>query len=139
MRPRQHELVIETAPFLRELAAEFGVTGTRPDYRWVIDALQVMQRLAAYAPVVIGTPPLSLYVADSDIDIACHAPDLDGFVAILAREFGQLPSFDARRIEARSVPSVACTFTFAGWVIEIFGQNVPLGCVQVAGRSDPSL
>jgi Domain of unknown function (DUF4269) len=53
-------------------------------------------------------------------------PDLDGFVAILAREFGQLPRFEIGRIVARAVPSVVCTFTFAGWEIEIFGQNVPV-------------
>ena len=61
-------------------------------------------------------------------------PDLDGFVAILAREFGQLPRFEIGRIVARAVPSVVCTFTFAGWVIEIFGHDLVKRPGQPAGK-----
>ena len=98
----------------------------RPDYSWVIETLQVLQHLAGYTPVVIGTPPLGIDVAGSDIDIACHAPDLDAFAAHLRTEFGGRPAFEIMRLVVRDVPSLACSFAFAGWQIEIFGQDVPV-------------
>ena len=98
----------------------------RPDYSWVIETLQVLERLAGWTPMVIGTPPLGIDVAESDIDIACHARDLDAFAAHLASEFGRLPAFEITRLEVRGVPSLTCGFTFAGWQVEIFGQDVPV-------------
>lgn len=98
----------------------------RPDYRWVIETLQVLEHLAGWNPVVIGTPPLGIDVADSDIDIACHARDLDAFAAHLAAAFGALPAFEIARLEVRAVPSLTCGFAFAGWPVEIFGQDVPV-------------
>lgn len=96
------------------------------DYRTIIEALRLLPRLAAFTPAVIGTPPLGIAVAGSDIDIVCYAPDLDRFAAELVRHFGGLPGFDLRRDEIRAVPSVVCSFDHAGWRVEIFGQAVPV-------------
>ena len=98
----------------------------RLDYSRVIETLQVLPCLAAYTPVVIGTPPLGLAIAGSDIDIACCAPDLERFGADLVRGFGSLPRFEMRRSLVRSVPSLVCSFDFMHWTIEIFGQPVPV-------------
>ena len=98
----------------------------RPDYSWVIQTLQVLEHLANYTPAVIGTPPLGIAIADSDIDIACHAEDLDVFAAHLTAVFGRLPAFEITRLDVRDVPSLICGFTFAGWQVEIFGQDVPV-------------
>jgi Domain of unknown function (DUF4269) len=98
----------------------------RPDYSAVVAALRIFQRLGSYSPELIGTPPLGIAVPGSDIDIACHAPDLDAFAVDLVREFGSILGFALDCLEIRGAVSIVCGFRHAGWHIEIFGQPVPV-------------
>src|SRR5690606_5251912 len=69
----------------------------RPPYEDALRTGQVVARLAAFDPHVVGTLPLGLAVAGSDIDIVCHAPDVEAFAAILASGFSGLPGFSIHR------------------------------------------
>jgi len=98
----------------------------RPSYASALNACGALPRLAAFSPVVIGTPALGLDLPDSDIDIACHAPDLDAFGETLDASFGHLPGYRRVRRDIRGVPSVIARFTAERWPIEVFGQPVPV-------------
>ena len=97
----------------------------RPPYEDALRTGQVVARLAAFDPHVVGTLPLGLAVAGSDIDIVCHAPDVEAFAAILASVFSGLPGFSIRRWTEPPRP-VICRFVLLGWPVEIFGAPVPV-------------
>lgn len=100
----------------------------KPPYEAVVERLNLLPRLAPFTPVVIGTPPLGLAMAESDIDIACTAPDLDRFSAIMREEFGKMAAFTLRRMEHFSPPAVVASFKAMGWEIELFCQTIPTEC-----------
>lgn len=96
----------------------------RPPWHIAVARSNVLERLAAFDPHVAGTPPLGLDLPGSDIDILCHATDLDGFAAELRRAFEDRPSFTLRRWNDGS--AVIAGFTAQGWDFEIFGQTIPV-------------
>lgn len=99
---------------------------TRTPYTLVLEELDLLQRLDAYEPVVIGTPPLGIDVAGSDIDVACYATDLTVFAVALAREFGAMAGYLLYQRPFRTGPAMICRFTHSAWSVEIFGQSVPV-------------
>jgi Domain of unknown function (DUF4269) len=76
--------------------------------------------LAAYTPALVGTFPLGLTVAGSDIDIACYAPDAALFQLDLER------SLAARSIAAeprRFGGTVVAGFVHDGTPYEVFAEG----------------
>ena len=103
---------------------KFDVMGTGVHFQAVIDELDLLGVLARFEPVVIGTPPLGLAVADSDIDVACYAVDGPEFERVAARHFGHLTGFAIRRFAVFGVPAITASFCYAGWPVELFCQAV---------------
>ncbi|NEZ57725.1 DUF4269 domain-containing protein [Leptolyngbyaceae cyanobacterium CCMR0081] len=97
----------------------------RSDFVSVLEELDLMARLQAFQPFVIGTPPLGIAISSSDIDIACYAPDLDHFIASVTAKFGNLSGFKTKAISAQGKPAVCAVFQSHGWQIELFCQSVP--------------
>lgn len=91
-----------------------------------IQALGLLDVLSAYDPLLIGTIPLDIDIADSDLDVACHVADLDGFVALGMRTYGHLPGFAWRRKKVRGVESAILRLQQDGMSIELFAQPVPV-------------
>jgi hypothetical protein len=96
-------------------AALSGRAGT---YRSVVCAVSV-------PPHVAGTPPLGLDLADSDIDVLCHAPDPEQFVCAIWTAFGEYPDFSAWQWVASQRPVIA-QFSAEGWKFELFGCPEPV-------------
>lgn len=92
---------------------------------WAAVAAEICVALAPYDPTPIGTPPLGLDGPESDIDIACHAPDLAGFAAHLWDAFSALDGFTLRQWRDDGRPVIA-GFRAQGWPIEIFGAAIPV-------------
>jgi hypothetical protein len=84
-----------------------------------------MQRLASFDPHVAGTPPLGIDVPGSDIDILCHAPDLQVFADKLWSTCAAFEDFSLHQWTQSTRP-ILCTFTHAGWAFEIFGDARPI-------------
>ncbi|MGB0696949.1 MAG: DUF4269 domain-containing protein [Rhodospirillaceae bacterium] len=97
----------------------------KPPYTSALTALRLPDRLAAFDPVVIGTPPLNLAIESSDIDIACSAPELAVFSAFVQSEFGDQTGFALRPVTHLPDPAMVAGFVAQGWQIELFCQNLP--------------
>lgn len=97
----------------------------RPTYLEAIEALQVLERLRPFWPVVVGTLPLGVDVPGSDIDIVCHAPDDGAFAAALWTHFAAESGFSLRQWTGMGRPVVA-GFSAFGWPFEIFGARQPV-------------
>ena len=97
----------------------------RLHYLEALERTEVLPKLAAYNPHVVGTPPLGLDLPTSDIDVICFAPDADAFTCAVWNAFGLRPGFRMWQWIGRDRPVVA-NFADAGWRIEVFGQASPI-------------
>jgi hypothetical protein len=86
--------------------------------------LGILADLAGFGAVLIGTVPLAIDVPDSDLDIACHAPDLDTLAADLERLYGAHPGYDAQR--GPRPGTLVARLRHGRERIEVFGQGVPV-------------
>lgn len=93
----------------------------RLHYLEALERTEVLPKLAAFNPHVVGTPPLGLDLPTSDIDIICFAPDADAFTCAVWNAFGMRPEFRVWQRIGLDRPIVA-QFADAGWIIEMFGQ-----------------
>ncbi len=84
---------------------------------------QLVERLAAYAPVLVGTFPLDLTVPGSDLDLICEAPDPAAFQRTLAT-FATYPQY-ALRSANTAEPALVASFDLEGLPVELFGQVLP--------------
>ncbi len=92
----------------------------------VLQELALFTTLAPYDPLLIGTVPLDVDTCQSDLDVACHAPDLDTLGHVLVRAYGPYPDFELVRKRVRGVASAIGRFTWGGFAIEVFGQPLPV-------------
>lgn len=102
-------------------------TPRQRDAARALDKAGVFDVLAPYGPVVSGTVPLALDVADSDIDVLCEAYDCAQFAADAARGFACFEGFAATPLrERQGVLSATVRFVCAGFAFEIFAQALPV-------------
>ena len=102
--------------------------GSAPQRR-AFDLLQrheLLPRLAAYAPVLVGTFPLDLTVPGSDLDIICEVPDVAAFWQTLAG-FAVYPAYELRQASTTE-PALVASFEMDGLPVEVFGQALPTAC-----------
>jgi hypothetical protein len=97
----------------------------RSHYLEALERTEVLPKLAAFNPHVVGTPPLGLDLPTSDIDVICFAPDADAFTCAVWNAFGTRPTFRMWQKIGLDRPVVA-NFADADWIIEIFGQASPI-------------
>ncbi|WP_029275309.1 DUF4269 domain-containing protein [Pedobacter borealis] len=84
---------------------------------------EIIEKLAPYHPIFVGTIPINIDIENSDLDIICEISDKNEFIDKLNALFGsekdftihQSPKFDAIRF----------SFLMGEFEIEIFGQNIP--------------
>jgi hypothetical protein len=77
-------------------------------------------------PALVGSLPLDLALADSDLDIVTYSADLKSYAQILRAEFGEHEGFESTRGIQLGVATLITRFRFAGELYEIFTQNVPV-------------
>lgn len=95
----------------------------KPFYLDVVAKLDLLRTLAEFDPIVIGTPPLGIATAASDIDIACSAPDSGRFDHTVRSAFGSMHAFSIRTSDHLPDPATVASFFACGWEIEIFCQK----------------
>jgi len=88
--------------------------------------LRIFDVLAKYHPVLVGTVPLGLDVASSDLDIVCEAHDLDAFEKDAFLAYGRFPGFEMHRTESTGVPASVVNFHTERFPIQIFAQPIPV-------------
>lgn len=98
----------------------------RPHYQIVLDELDLLVELAEYQPMVIGTPPLDIDIASSDIDISCTSDSLVAFESDVIARFSRMQDFVVQHISDFPDPAVRAAFLSHGWEIELFCQTLPI-------------
>ena len=92
----------------------------------VVRGAGVLQALAAHDPVVVGTFPLGLDREGSDVDVLCHADDLQRFIDHATAAFGGHPRFSSHRFVPRDGHEAAVVrFAVDEVPVEVFAQPVP--------------
>ncbi len=102
-----------------------GTDRQRDAYLALIE-LDLFSVLADFDPMLTGTFPLSLDTAESDLDVACCAPDLDQFHDLVADVYGTEDDFFVRRVERHDLPTLICNFRAKRFAFEIFAQHRPV-------------
>lgn len=103
-------------------------TGTdRQKQAWeAIRQTGVMELLEPYTPVLAGTIPLSIDIADSDLDIICECHQLEDFGSRVRTHFQRTPGYTEQRLQVNQVPTCVISFFDAGFCFELFAQPVPV-------------
>jgi hypothetical protein len=113
-------------------SSRYRVKMNRPHYLEALERVELLSVLAEFDPRIAGTPPLRLDLADSDIDVLCHAADPMQFTQAIGTAFGKYPGFGAWQWISGERPVVA-EFRAEGWTFELFGSSQPVQ-EQVAWR-----
>lgn len=80
-----------------------------------------------FGPLITGTIPLDIDVANSDLDVCCEVAlaAQDAFEALVRRHYGYLPTFWVSRFASRGHAAIVCSFSYEGLPVEVFGQALP--------------
>jgi 2-hydroxy-3-oxopropionate reductase len=108
-----------------EMAAEDELRPERPDFSEVLAETEVIQHLAGFRPTVVGTPPLRLDLAASDIDVICQYSDPAEFWSVAYSAFGNAEGFEAWQWIG-SFRATVIRFVHRGWFVQIFGSPEPI-------------
>ncbi|TPK59126.1 DUF4269 domain-containing protein [Mesorhizobium sp. B2-4-19] len=95
--------------------------GFRPDYADAVAGVRVAEHLKDFDWRIVGTPPLGIATANSDIDIICHASDYERFAKVVWGSFGYCLNFSLRQWTSGG-RCVVCDFFFDGWEFQVFGD-----------------
>lgn len=83
----------------------------------------IMEKLAAFSPVLAGTIPLNIDIPGSDLDIVCQWKDEDVFHQSLRNNFSGHTSFTVQKKMIRGNETTIANFTLGEFAIEVFGQR----------------
>lgn len=87
---------------------------------------QVFEKLAQFDPILTGTIPINIAVANSDLDIICYWQNKDDFSRALQTNFGKEKDFNLREVTFNGEETIIANFWINGFELEIFGQNIPV-------------
>lgn len=86
---------------------------------------QILENLAKFEPVLVGTIPINIDIVSSDLDILCHWKNKTDFIEKVKQQFGKENHFAIREELINNQESVIANFFINTFEIEIFGQNIP--------------
>ncbi|MGG4341461.1 DUF4269 domain-containing protein [Paenibacillus lautus] len=92
----------------------------------VIDELKLWDHLKPCNPILVGTIPIGIDIASSDLDIICHVTDFARFEQELMSRYSELDSnFTCSSRMVNNVNRTVARFRYKGWEFEIFAQPLP--------------
>jgi hypothetical protein len=91
-----------------------------------LDASGLLDHLRVFDPVLVGTVPLDIDIAGSDLDILCHAPRRDELAAVLIQTYANLPGFTLSRDRSGNCEAIIARFQALSVPIEIFATARPV-------------
>ncbi|MBO9586705.1 MAG: DUF4269 domain-containing protein [Flavobacterium sp.] len=86
---------------------------------------KVLENLAAFDPILVGTIPINIAIESSDLDIVCYWKNKADFIEKIKQLFGKENRFSIREDLMNNQESVIANFFIDAFEIEIFGQNTP--------------
>ena len=82
----------------------------------VIDELELWEHLKSYSPILVGTIPIGIDIASSDLDIICHVTEFDRFERELRAPYDRLVSdFSYSFRSVGNVERAVARFRYKGW------------------------
>ena len=91
----------------------------------VLTKYKILENLAEYNPILVGTIPINIDIKNSDLDVVCYWKNKFDFIEKIKRLFEKESKFTIREIVIEGQESVVSNFIIADFEIEIFGQNIP--------------
>ena len=88
----------------------------------------ILLKLEAYTPLLVGTIPIEIDIETSDLDIVCYWKNKKSFINDVQSLFGNETNFLITESIIREQDTVIANFHIDDFEIEIFGQNVPSKC-----------
>lgn len=82
----------------------------------------ILERLKEHSPIVVGTIPLGIDIASSDLDVVCQLNDQNDIHDLVTKYYGHYEDF---KITQMGVRAYAYNFWFEGCEIEIYASAVP--------------
>ena len=107
---------------------EYLKTGNRKQqlaYKEITE-LNIFSSLLKYKPILTGTIPIEINIPESDLDIICECQNHDKFKEDLTKLFGKQNNFSISTKLHKGITSTIAEFTGKYFIIEIFGQNMPV-------------
>lgn len=89
----------------------------------VLTENNILGKLTRFAPIVVGTIPINIDIANSDLDIICYVKDKEEFLSILQIQFQKEKGFIISQNPVFN--SIKANFFIQDFEIEIFGQDIP--------------
>lgn len=86
----------------------------------------VMEVLASFDPVLVGTIPIGIDLPESDLDIICEVKDMEYFFQTMELHFSNQKNFTIRKKEIGDTEVCLAQFYHKGFEFELFGQAVPV-------------
>ena len=90
-----------------------------------IQSLGILDTLADYHPILVGTIPLNIDIPTSDLDIICQADDIEAFGDLIQRHYGDYRDFGVRFKHHNNLPSYIANFRHDDFEFEVFAQHRP--------------
>lgn len=121
-----------------------GQVGELASCHRVLDSLGLRKALKPYRPRIVGSMPLGLRTADSDIDVLVEVADLDAFARQMQEAHGAQEDFVMYRRAGSDDDGGAETLVVrietAAWPVEITGSGPPnggTGALSPVHRTEP--
>ena len=110
-----HHLSLESVIHLEENTKVFHA----------LKSSEVLNILSPYSPQIVGTFPLALHQANSDLDILLYSDNLTELAVVLKKAFSSMNGFKIYTHKVDGIDSLIANFTFDKVPFELFVQNVP--------------
>ncbi|WP_431244261.1 DUF4269 domain-containing protein [Flavobacterium sp. P21] len=86
---------------------------------------KVLESLAEFDPILVGTIPINIAIENSDLDIVCYWQNKSHFIERITSLFKNKTNFKLSETFINQEESVIGSFILDDFEIEIFGQNIP--------------
>lgn len=86
---------------------------------------KVLEALAEFDPILVGTIPINIDIENSDLDIVCYWQNKNHFIEKITSLFRNKTHFKITETIINEQESVIGSFMLEDFEIEIFGQNIP--------------
>jgi hypothetical protein len=85
----------------------------------------VLERIAEFDSILVGTIPINIDIENSDLDIICYWKNKTDFKTKIQDVFGNEKEFKIQETHIDNLETVIANFRIDPFEIEIFGQNIP--------------
>lgn len=96
-----------------------GNTKQREVFR-IITEHRIVEILKIYQPLLVGTIPIDIDIANSDIDIILEAKDLKSLNTFLLQNFSKYKNYNCCMVET---DKLVCNFEIDNMLIELFATD----------------